>query len=60
MYTLILIWSLATNSNGGTDHLKVQNLTYQECTQQIRNFEAGNDQLRLRYSQCINQGDVRQ
>lgn len=57
MYTLILIWSVASNSNGGTEHLNVPNLTYQECTQQIRNFKAGNDDLRLRYSQCINQGE---
>lgn len=56
MYTLILIWSISGNSDGGTDHLKVKHLTYQECTQQIRNFEAGNDNLRLRYSQCINEG----
>lgn len=56
MYTLILIWSIATNSNGGTEHLTVPHLTYQERTQQIRNFEAGNDNLYLRYSQCINEG----
>ena len=56
MYTLILIWSLSGYSDGGTEHLTVPHLTYQECMQQIRNFEAGNDNLQLRYSQCINEG----
>lgn len=56
MYTLVLIWSLATNSNGGSESLKVQHLTYQECNLQIANFKAGNDDLRVRYTACINEG----
>lgn len=60
MYTLILIWSLRSFSEGGTESLTIPNLSYQECSQQINNFTAGAKDLSLRYSQCVNQGDVKQ
>lgn len=56
MYTLILVWSINYSSNGGTESLQVNHLTYQECSTQIKNFKAGAEDLQLKYSACINEG----
>lgn len=60
MYTLILIWSIAGWNDGGTESLTVSNLSYQECTQQINNFQAGAKNLKLQWSSCTRQEGEKQ